>query len=114
MAYSVAAHSKNHDATIAFVAWLGTREAQIIQAETGICIPAYDGAAQPWVDRYTVFDASPFVKAAEYGHVSPGLTTTNDARTIVEEIMPEIYDFQISAAEGMRQIAKRINEINGK
>jgi multiple sugar transport system substrate-binding protein len=114
MAYSVATRSKNPDAAAAFIAWLGTGEAQIIQAETGICIPAYEGAAQPWIDRYTLFDASPFVKAAEYGHVSPGLTTTNDARTVVEEIMPEIYDFKIPVTEGMRQIAVRINEISGK
>jgi multiple sugar transport system substrate-binding protein len=111
MGYSISATTKNEAAAKALVTWLGTREAQIIQAETGICVPVYEGTAQPWIDHFTTVDASPFVKAIEYGHLTVGLNTTTDESVIVNEIMPEIFDFKITAADGLREITRRINAL---
>ncbi|GHV13049.1 sugar ABC transporter substrate-binding protein [Spirochaetia bacterium] len=109
MGYSISAATKNANAARAFVVWLGTREAQLIQAETGICVPVYEGTAQPWVEHFPQVDASPFVKAIQYGHLTVGFNTTTEESVIVNEIMPEIFDFQISVADGMKEITRRIN-----
>ncbi|MDR2078963.1 MAG: hypothetical protein LBP74_04485, partial [Treponema sp.] len=66
---------------------------------------------QPWVDHFTTVDASPFVKAIQYGHLTVGLNTTTDESVIVNEIMPEIFDFKIPVADGLREITRRINAL---
>ena len=59
---------------------------------------------------FTDFDASPFVKVEEYGHTSPGLTTsTNEASSILNEYMPQIFSLEIPVAEGLKTITENIN-----
>lgn len=113
MGYSISSTTKNPDAAKAFMVFLGSEEGQRIQAETGICIPAYEGTQQPWIDMFKTIDPTPFVTGANYGHTSPGLTTTNEASLVIDELMPEIFDLRLPVAEGMKQISQRINEING-
>lgn len=112
MGYSVSAKTSSPEAALAFLAFLGSEEGQRIQAETGICIPAYEGTQQPWIDQFTDINVSAYVQVADYGHTSPGLTTTNEASLVIDDLMPEIFDLQLDVAEGMKQITQRINEIN--
>lgn len=109
MAFSVAANTKYPEAAKALVEYLGSEEGQTIQAESGIAIPAYNGTQQPWVDQFAV-DVSAFVKCPDYGHTSPGITTsTSDASIIIDEYVPQIFALEISPEEGMTAIAEEIN-----
>lgn len=111
MAFSVSANTKHPEEAKKLVEYLGSEEAQTIQAESGVAIPAYSGTQQPWVDKFTEFDASPFVKVEEYGHTSPGLTaSTTEAGAILDEYMPQIFSLELPVEEGLKTITEKINE----
>lgn len=111
MAFSVSANTDHPDEAKTFVEYLGSEEAQTIEAESGVAIPAYNGTQQPWVDQFTDFDASAFVKAGDYGHTSPGLTTsTNEASAVLDEYMPQIFSLELPVEEGLVTITEKINE----
>jgi multiple sugar transport system substrate-binding protein len=111
MAFSVAASSKNPDAAMKFVEYLGSEEAQLIQSKSGVAIPAYENTQGPWIDGFETIDASPFAKVTEYGHVSPGLTTANEATAVINKYMPEIFGLTLPVEEGLKKITKEINAL---
>jgi len=112
MAFSVSAKTKNKDASLKFVEYLGSKEAQEIGAKLGISIPAYENIADPWVAGFKTIDASPFVKVIEYGHRSPGLNTSNEGSAVVHKYMPEVFSMKRPVDDGLKQIAKEINALN--
>lgn len=110
MAFSVSANTKHPEEAKKLAEYLGSEEAQTIQAESGVAIPAYKGTQQPWIDKFTDFDAAPFVKVEDYGHTSPGLTaSTTEATAILDEYMPQIFSLELPVEEGMKTITEKIN-----
>jgi multiple sugar transport system substrate-binding protein len=111
MAFSASAKTKNKDAALKFVEYLGSKEAQEIQAKSGVAIPAYENTADPWIAGFKTIDASPYVKVVKYGHVSPGLTTSNEASAVIDKYMPEIFSLRRPVDDGLKQITKEINAL---
>jgi multiple sugar transport system substrate-binding protein len=113
MAFSVSASTQNPEAALALVEYLGSEEAQTLEAESGVAIPAYTGTQQPWIDQFMDtygVDVSAFVTCAEYGHTSPGITTsTSDASVIIDEYMPQVFSLEAPVAETMETITEEIN-----
>lgn len=112
MAFSVSANTKNPEAAMKLIEFLGSEEAQTIEAASGVAIPAYNNTQQPWIDGFTSIHAAPFAAVADYGHVSPGLTTSNESSSIINEIMPEVFSLNMSVEDGCKQLAERINALN--
>nr|WP_283248461.1 sugar ABC transporter substrate-binding protein [Bacillus sp. FJAT-49711] len=112
MAFSVSESTKNPDAALKFIEYLGSEEAQLIQSKSGVAIPAYEGTQTPWIEGFTSINAAPFAGVAEYGHTSPGLTTSNEASAILDKYMPEIFSLNLPVAEGMKKIREEINALN--
>lgn len=111
MAFSVSANTKHPEEAKKLAEYLGSEEAQLIQAESGVAIPAYSGTQQPWIDQFTDFDASPFVRVEEYGHTSPGFTaSTSEATAVLDEYMTQVFSLELSVEEGMKVITEKINE----
>ncbi|MCI6005584.1 MAG: extracellular solute-binding protein [Blautia sp.] len=116
MAFSVAANTKNEDAAMKFIEYLGSDEAQKLEAESGVAIPAREGTQQPWVDQYNEqygVDVSAFVTCMDYGHTSPGLTTASEANAVVDEYMPQVFSLTMPVEEGMKAITEGINAVYG-
>lgn len=110
MGFSVSANTKHPEEAKKLAEYLGSEEAQTIEAESGVAIPAYSGTQQPWIDQFTDFDASPFVKVEEYGHTSPGLTaSTSEASAVLDEYMPQIFSLELPVEEGLKTITEKIN-----
>ncbi|MDE7186402.1 MAG: extracellular solute-binding protein [Lachnospiraceae bacterium] len=110
MAFSVAANAKNPEAALKLVEYLGSEEAQTIEAQSGVAIPAYNGTQQPWIDQFDV-DVSAFVTCAAYGHTSPGFTTsTSAAGSVLDEYMPQVFSLTMPVDEAMKTITEKINE----
>lgn len=110
MGFSVSANTKHPEEAKQLAEYLGSEEAQTIEAESGAAIPAYAGTQQAWVDQFSDFDATPFVKVEEYGHTSPGLTaSTNEATAVLDEYMPKIFSLELPVEEGLKTITEKIN-----
>ncbi len=111
MGFSVSAKTKYPEAAKKLAEYLGSEEAQTLQAESGVAIPAYKGTQQPWVDQFKDFDASAFVKVEDYGHTSPGLTTsTSEAGAFLDDYMPRIFSLQLPVEEGLKEMTEKINQ----
>jgi len=111
MAFSVSANTAYPEEAKQFAEYLGSEEAQLIQAQSGAAIPAYSGTQQPWIDQFADFDAAPFVKVEEYGHTSPGFTaSTSEATAVLDEYMTQVFSLELPVEEGMKIITDKINE----
>ena len=58
---AIAHNTKYPDEAWKFVEYLSSKEGQLRQAELGIAISAYEGAAEQWVSSNTTFNVKPFV-----------------------------------------------------
>lgn len=110
MAFSVAANTAHPEEAKKLAAYLGSEEAQKIEAESGVAIPAYSGTQTPWVDQFKDIDASVFVKVEEYGHTSTGLeNSASEAPAILAEYMTQVFALELPVEEGMKIITEKIN-----
>lgn len=110
MAFTVASATKNPEAAVKLVEYLGSEEAQLIEAKAGAAIPAYNGTQTPWIENFTTVDASAFVDCIDYGHVSGGLTTnTSDAATIIDDYMLQIFSLERPVEETMKEMTEMVN-----
>lgn len=56
LGWAAAANGKNTDAAWSLIEYLGTKEAQIKQAELGVTMAAYEGCSDSWVNSVDCFD----------------------------------------------------------
>lgn len=111
MAFSVYANTQYPKAAKLLAEYLGSEEAQTLEAESGVAIPAYNGTADPWISQFPEINAKAFVDCTSYGHTSPGLTTsTSDTTKIVDEYMPQIFSLTLPVREGLTEMTQKINE----
>jgi len=111
LAYSVAAASKNDAAAKAFVAYMGSKEAQIIGA-TGPTVPVFKGVEEVWAEAHkTDYDTSVIVEALKDG--VPYYATLK--RTVWEEKVKEniskIFLQEVSVEEGLKKAAEEMNAV---
>lgn len=108
---AVAANSPNKEAALKFLMYMGTEEANILQAENGSAIPAFNNTQQPWVDFNTDFALGKYVDMLDYAVTFP--TTKSRAKwdTVETDIMTQIFSQQISVEDGCKALAEQMNAI---
>jgi multiple sugar transport system substrate-binding protein len=74
----VSAKSKNLAAAQAFQAFLASEDAQLIQAEGGVTISAYEGTADAFAASYPGLDLQVFVDAIPHGYPYPASINTDE------------------------------------
>lgn len=75
-AYVMSAKSKNQKAAWEFMQFLVSKEAQMIQAKTGIVVPARADAQQTWVDSLPQYHLQSFVDELAYAQPYPASADT--------------------------------------
>ena len=110
---SVAANTKNKEAAIKFIEFLGSEEANIIQGEYASAIPAYGAAQQAWVEATTKnnFDTQCLVDMLEYGHIKPYTKNTAKWETVEMEILRKVWAGELSVTDACHQLVTQINAI---
>jgi multiple sugar transport system substrate-binding protein len=78
LGYSISKGTKNFDAAWEFVQFLASKEGQAATCE--VVIPAYEGAADAWLESYPTLDLQVFMDATEYGY--PELALKKETRKI--------------------------------
>lgn len=108
--YAMSAKSKNKDAAAAFLSFLGTKEANIIQAEAGAANPAFIGTNQAYVDSAPEYNLQMFIDAAETAHPYPVSKNTSAWLSSEETWYPQILDGAVPVAEGCASLAEEMNK----
>ena len=111
LANVVSAGSENKSAAQAFQAYLGTEEAQTLQAEMGAANPAFIGAGQAFLDSVEHFDLEVFIDEADnYAYPFPVSKDTAAWSTIENELLPQAFSGTRTVEDVADELATRMNE----
>lgn len=109
LANVVNAKTEHADAAWKFVQFLGSKEAAMIQGETGTVIPAYAGTQQAWVDASPDYDLEVFLDAAEYAKPLPVSSNTAAWNADEAKYLTEAWAGRMDVADAAAQIAKAMD-----
>lgn len=111
LANVVSANTKNPDAAWKFCEYLGSEEANKIQAEYGSAIPAYKGLTDGWVKHFSTFNVKVYPEMLSYAVLYPnnweGMATFLQQET---DGLTAIYGGKVSVEQGCKDLAKKMNE----
>ncbi len=110
---AVAANTKNKDAAVKFIEFLGSEEANMIQAEYKSAIPAYLDAQQAWVEATTQgnFETQGLVDMLDYGYIKPYTKSTAKWEKVEMEILRKLWAEELTVDEACDQLVTEINKI---
>lgn len=108
---SVSAKSKHAEEAFKFVEYMGTKEANVIQAQYGSAIPAYNGTFQPWVDFSKGFNVKVYPEMLSYAVQFANSKTKSKWGTAETEIMTKVWSKKLSVEDGCNQLAKQMNDL---
>lgn len=113
LANCVSANTKNPEETWKFVEFLGSEQANKIQAESGAAIPAYEGTADAWVKSPVAakYNAQVYVDMLEYAQIKPYSKETVRWETAAKEEILKAFTGEKSVSEACDEVVKRVNEI---
>ncbi|MFE6968106.1 ABC transporter substrate-binding protein [Isoptericola sp. NPDC057653] len=111
LANVVAADSENKEAANAFLAYLGSEEAQRTQAEMGAANPAYTGTQQAFVDSVPSFGIDVFLQSAdEMSFPYPISKNTAAWNALENELLPQAFSGDRPVEEVAKELADAMNE----
>lgn len=108
---AISAKTKNADAAWKFVEYMGTKEANDIQAKSGAAIPAFKGTEQAWVDGNKQFNVKVYPQMLEYAHIFPNSETRSQWDAKETEIFSKVWSGSLSVDDGCTQMAKEMNDL---
>jgi len=108
---AVSAKTKNPDAAWNFLEYLGTKEANAIQAEKGAAIPAYKGTEQAWIDNNKQFNVKVYPQMLQYANIYPNSETRARWDALENEIFSKVWAGQVSVEDGCNSLAKQMNDL---
>ncbi len=111
LANSVAASTKNKEASLKFVEFLGSEEAMRLQGENGAAIPAYKGTEETFIKAYSQFNMQIFVDQMENAYIKPYSNETARWEDVEKTALMPVFDGQKSVKEVAPEIVSGVEEI---
>ena len=112
LGHVISANTKNLAASQALVTFLAGEEAAKISAESGIALPALDGTQDPYVDAQPGYNLEVFVdQAHNYAVPFPVSKTCPEWEELEGEYLSKVFNGEITAEDGCRELAKAMNEV---
>lgn len=113
MSYGMNSASEHKDEAWEFLKFLGGEEANKILGENGADMPALADCQHYYAESYKNFDATPFVDQINYSrpYEAAPYYATDEAQTIYNEHMIDIFSGNEGVEEGLAAIDQEINEV---
>lgn len=108
---TIAANTKHPEAAWKFLKFLGTQEANLIQANHGSAIPAFDGTQQPWFEYDKRFNLKVYVDMLDYGVIYPNSKTRPKWGEIQNDILRKVFVDEMPVEEGCKKLAEEMNKL---
>lgn len=105
----ISATTKQPDAARAFVAYLGTKDAALVQAEAGVVIPAFNGSQTVWAKSIPGLDLQLFLDEAKVASPYPISKNTSAWNQFETDILPAAFAGQTPVATAAKQLADKMN-----
>ncbi|CAH1208274.1 hypothetical protein PAECIP111892_03081 [Paenibacillus auburnensis] len=110
LGHAIAYNTKHPEEAWQFVEFLSSKEGQERQAELGVAISAYNGAADLWISSNKTFNIKAFVDMVDYGVIRPYSNTTAVWEDKVNEALGQAFSGKIPVKEAALNAAKVMNE----
>jgi multiple sugar transport system substrate-binding protein len=111
LSYVIDSKTKHPKEAWEFEKFLGSKEAALIQAETGTVIPAFNGTQDPWVKSNPKFNLQIFVDETKYSKPYPVSVETKKWQQSETDNFNKAWAEQISIDDAAKQVAKEMNTI---
>lgn len=108
---AVAANSPHKEEAWKFVEFLGSEEANKIQAESGVAIPAYQGTTDAWIKTQTKFNSKVYADMLAYAKINPYSKETDKWVTAEKEALLKAFTGKASVNDACDEAAKKVNEV---
>lgn len=94
-----------------FLEFLGTKEANTIQAEKGAAIPAFKGTEQPWIAFSKEFNLKVYPEMLDYGVIYPNSKTQSKWEQLETDTFKKVWMKELTVEDGCNQLAKKMDEL---
>lgn len=112
LGWSISAATKHPKEAKKFLEFLGSKEANEIQASSGVAIPAFKGVGDLWTKSYDgVFNVKAFVDMLDYGQSKPFSQYTSKVEALEGEILTGAFSGKTSVEEATKELQDRQNEV---
>lgn len=112
---AVSHNTPNKPLADAFLAYLGSEEAALIQSEAGTGTSAFIGTEGPWLASQPTLDLQIFLDSAqEFGVQLPSSKNTQAWGNLENEFLGQIWTGKLSVEDGMTQLAAQMNDVLAK
>ncbi|CZQ85290.1 Hypothetical protein Tpal_613 [Trichococcus palustris] len=111
LANSVSASTKNKEASLKFVEFLGSEEAMRLQGENGAAIPAYKGTEETFIKAYSQFNMQVFVDQMKNAYIKPYSNETARWEDVEKNALMPVFDGQKSVKEVAPEIVAGVEGI---
>jgi len=108
---AVAANTPHKEEAWKFVEFLGSEEANEIQAESGVAIPAYQSTADAWTKTQTKFNSKVYVDMLSYAKIYPHSKETAKWQDAENQALLKAFTGEVSVSDACDEAAKKVNEI---
>ena len=109
LANVISATTKNPEAAMAFVTFLGNRSSALVQAEAGAVIPAFNGSQDIWATSIAGLDLQLFLDEAKVASPYPISKNTSAWNQFESNILPAAFAGQVPMAKAATQLADQMN-----
>ncbi|MEK5252846.1 sugar ABC transporter substrate-binding protein [Paenibacillus sp. FSL F4-0125] len=107
---AIAAKTEHPEEAWKFVEYLGSKEGQEKQAELGVAISAYEGAADLWLTSNKTFNIQAFIDMVDYAVIRPYSNTTAVWEDKAYEALKPAFSGAVPVADAAKAAAKIMNE----
>lgn len=107
---AIDAKTKHPEEAWKFVEYLSSKAGQERQAELGVAISAYKGAADLWISSNKTFNIKAFVDMVDYGVIRPYSNTTAVWEDKAYEALKPAFSGKVPVEEAAKNAAKVMNE----
>lgn len=111
LGWAASANTKNPDAARALIEWFGTKEMQLMQAELGVTMAAYEGVSDAWVNSVTVFNLQPYLEMTKDTVLRPYSRATLKWWIPMQTELKEVWSGNADMREVCLKIAAQMSQI---
>ena len=108
---AVAASTSHPEEAKKFVEFLGSEEANKLQAESGAAIPAYEGTSEAWVKSNDKFNLQCYVDMLDYAVIKPYSNETIKWQTLQESTLNKAFSGEEDVSKVCDEVAKQVTEV---
>lgn len=112
LGWAADANGKNPDAAWSLIEYLGTKEAQLRQAELGVTMSAYKGTSDAWKNSVPGFDLQAYLDMLDAKLViRPYSRNTTVWETMIQQDLGPVWTGNKTMADALKEIAAKMNAI---